>query len=174
MSAILTRRIEERRPSSARPASAASSASSASSATPVDNRLFGKPGEKCLKIKGIKDGDATAIYVKLKRVGGEAPMAPFGSARIEAEYSDGDPGNTIDVDFSRSEGITKAMNTHSDVATLLFLSLPALGDIVVTPPGASSKKRKRRSTSSSSSTSSKKININNSNSYKYPSSSEED
>lgn len=57
------------------------------------------------------------------------PMAGIGGARIKATYSIPPGGTSTPIDFSTPEKIQEAMQLHPDVATLLFLSLPALGDI---------------------------------------------
>ena len=56
-------------------------------------------------------------------------MGAIGQARLRVEY-DPRPGKAFhEIDFSTPEKIQEAMQAHPDVATLLFLSLPALGDI---------------------------------------------
>ena len=99
--------------------------------------------EKILTLKwGKGDGRKTRnLYLKREpgnEIDGDSgPLAAPGEARIKARYGNvlNFEGEAIDfdgapeIDFSDADSIQAAMQAHPDVATLLFLSLPALGDI---------------------------------------------
>ena len=96
------------------------------------NILYDVYTDKTIAFVGLPTGSPT--YVTLTRVPPKSgPMEGLGKARIRAEYTTTDDGtyprSASVLDFSNAEKIQRAMQAHSDVATLLFLSLPRLGDI---------------------------------------------
>ena len=98
----------------------------------MNNILSDGSTDKIVRFEGLPAGSPT--YVTLTRVPpNSGPMKGLGKARIHAEYirrEDGAfPKSASVIDFSSAEKIQESMQAHPDVATLLFLSLPALGDI---------------------------------------------
>lgn len=91
------------------------------------DQLF-KKGRKIIYLKGLGVGNGYLLLTLQPPDSG--PTDNVGKARIKAKYNpDAVPASTPEIDFSNADSIQKAMKAHPDVATLLFLSLPALGDI---------------------------------------------